>query len=128
MSRTNLRNCMSRPRLLWLAAGLAIVLIALAQPPAGAQSGVIFLAHLGAIMLLWALSTAVVLAQILAQILALLLLLFAPAALALLFLNHRRYSELGMFVVLAAFVVGWLVFSPDSVAGAARDIAKQIFG
>lgn len=49
------------------------------------------------------------------------------AIVGLVFLLNRRYSELGMFV-LAAIVVGWLVFSPDSVAGTARSIGKQIFG
>lgn len=49
------------------------------------------------------------------------------AIVALVFLINRRYSELGMFV-LAAVVVGWLVFSPDSVADTARSIAETIFG
>jgi hypothetical protein len=49
------------------------------------------------------------------------------AIVSILFLINRRYSELGLFVLMA-FVVGWLVFSPDSVSGAARDIAKRIFG
>lgn len=49
------------------------------------------------------------------------------AIVSIIFLLNRRYSELGMFV-LAAFVVGWLVFSPDSVANTARDIAREIFG
>jgi len=47
------------------------------------------------------------------------------AIFSLMFLVNRRYGELAMFM-LAAVVVGWLVFSPDSVADAARSIGKQI--
>jgi len=45
----------------------------------------------------------------------------------LVFLINRRYTELAMFL-LAAVVVGWLVFSPDQIANAARGIAGQVFG
>jgi uncharacterized membrane protein len=48
------------------------------------------------------------------------------AVVGLMFLINRRYSELGIFLV-ASIVVGWLVFSPDGVADAARSIGHQIF-
>jgi hypothetical protein len=41
------------------------------------------------------------------------------------FLVNRRYTDLGLFFV-AAVLVGWLVFSPDQVANAAREIGKQV--
>jgi hypothetical protein len=41
------------------------------------------------------------------------------------FLINRRYNELALFLM-AAVVVGWLVFSPDQVASAARSIGNQI--
>jgi len=47
------------------------------------------------------------------------------AIVSLVFLINRRYTELGMFLV-AAVVVGWMVFSPDQVAQTARAIGKQI--
>jgi hypothetical protein len=49
------------------------------------------------------------------------------AIVGLVFLINRRYSELGLFL-LAAVIVGWLVFSPDQVARAAREIGRQILG
>jgi hypothetical protein len=49
------------------------------------------------------------------------------AIVGLVFLINRRYTELAMFL-LAAVVVGWLVFSPDRIADAARGIAQQVFG
>lgn len=47
------------------------------------------------------------------------------AMVGLIFLVNRRFTELAMFF-LAAVLVGWLVFSPDQVADAARAIGKQI--
>jgi len=47
------------------------------------------------------------------------------AIVSLVFLINRRYTELGLFLV-AAVVVGWMVFSPDQVAQTARAIGKQI--
>ena len=47
------------------------------------------------------------------------------ALFALPFLFTRRFTELGLYFV-AAIVVGWLVFSPDQVANAARAIAGQV--
>ena len=47
------------------------------------------------------------------------------AVVSLLFLLNRRYTDLGLFLV-AAIVVGWLVFSPDQVAQTARSIGHQV--
>lgn len=47
------------------------------------------------------------------------------AAVGLTFLMNRRLNELAVFFV-AAVMVGWLVFSPDQVADAARAIAGQV--
>lgn len=41
------------------------------------------------------------------------------------FLTTRRYTGLAMFLV-AAIVVGWLVFSPDRIANTARVIAGEL--
>ena len=41
------------------------------------------------------------------------------------FLLNRKYTELALYLV-AAVVVGWLVFSPDQVAAAARAIGDRI--
>jgi len=47
------------------------------------------------------------------------------AVVGLVFLLNRRLQELALFFV-AAVLVGWLVFSPDQVANAARLIGRQI--
>jgi hypothetical protein len=47
------------------------------------------------------------------------------AIISLVFLLNRRFTDLAMFL-LAAIVVGWLVFSPDQVANAARLIGQRI--
>jgi len=47
------------------------------------------------------------------------------AVVGLVFLINRRLNELAVFFV-AAVLVGWLVFSPDQVADAARAIGKQV--
>lgn len=47
------------------------------------------------------------------------------AVVGLVFLFNRRFTDLAMFF-LAAILVGWLVFSPDQVANAARAIGKQV--
>lgn len=47
------------------------------------------------------------------------------AIVGLIFLLNRRYTELAMFL-LAAVLVGWLVFSPDQVAAAARALGDRI--
>jgi hypothetical protein len=49
------------------------------------------------------------------------------AIVGLVFLINRRYTELVVFL-LAALVVGWLVFSPDLIANQARQIARELFG
>lgn len=47
------------------------------------------------------------------------------AVVGLVFLLNRRLQDLALFFV-AAVLVGWLVFSPDQVANAARLIGRQI--
>lgn len=47
------------------------------------------------------------------------------AVVGLVFLINRRYTELGLFFV-AAIMVGWLVFSPDQIADAARAIGQRV--
>ena len=47
------------------------------------------------------------------------------AIVGLYFLINRKYTELGLYLV-AAIVVGWLVFSPDQVAAAARAIGQRV--
>jgi nitrate reductase gamma subunit len=47
------------------------------------------------------------------------------AVVGLVFLLNRRYTDLAMFFV-AAVLVGWLVFSPDQIANAARAIGQQV--
>ena len=47
------------------------------------------------------------------------------AVVGLVFLMNRRYTDLGLFFV-AAICVGWLVFSPDQIAHAARAIGQRI--
>jgi hypothetical protein len=47
------------------------------------------------------------------------------AVVGLVFLLNRRFTDLAVFFV-AAVLVGWLVFSPDQIADAARAIGKQV--
>jgi hypothetical protein len=47
------------------------------------------------------------------------------AVVGLVFLVNRKFTDLAMFF-LAAILVGWLVFSPDQVAGAARAIGQRV--
>ncbi len=47
------------------------------------------------------------------------------AVVGLVFLLNRRYTDLGLFFI-AAILVGWLVFSPDQIANAARAIGHRI--
>jgi hypothetical protein len=47
------------------------------------------------------------------------------AVVALVFLFNRRFTDLAVFF-LAAILVGWLVFSPDQVAGAAQAIGQRV--
>jgi type IV secretory pathway VirB2 component (pilin) len=47
------------------------------------------------------------------------------AVVGLVFLINRRFTDLVMFF-LAAILVGWLVFSPDQVADAARAIGQRV--
>ncbi len=47
------------------------------------------------------------------------------AIVGLVFLLNRKFTDLAVFF-LAAILVGWLVFSPDQVADAARAIGNRI--
>ncbi len=47
------------------------------------------------------------------------------AVVGLIFLLNRRFTELAVYF-LAAVLVGWLVFSPDQIADAARSIGNQV--
>jgi hypothetical protein len=47
------------------------------------------------------------------------------AVVGLVFLLNRRFTELAVYF-LAAVLVGWLVFSADQVADAARAIGNQV--
>jgi nitrate reductase gamma subunit len=47
------------------------------------------------------------------------------AIVGLVFLLNRKFTDLAVFFV-AAVLVGWLVFSPDSVADMARAIGQRI--
>jgi hypothetical protein len=47
------------------------------------------------------------------------------AIVGLVFLLNRKFTDLAMFFV-AAILVGWLVFSPDQVANAARAIGQRV--
>ena len=47
------------------------------------------------------------------------------AVVGLVFLVNRRFTDLAVFFV-AAVLVGWLVFSPDQVADAARAIGERV--
>jgi hypothetical protein len=47
------------------------------------------------------------------------------AIVGLVFLLNRKFTDLAVFFV-AAVLVGWLVFSPDSVADLARAIGQRI--
>jgi hypothetical protein len=47
------------------------------------------------------------------------------AIVGLVFLINRKFTDLAVFF-LAAILVGWLVFSPDQVADAARAVGDRI--
>ncbi len=47
------------------------------------------------------------------------------AVVGLVFLVNRKFTDLAMFF-LAAIMVGWLVFSPDQVASAAKAIGQRV--
>lgn len=47
------------------------------------------------------------------------------AVVGLVFLVNRRFTDLAMYF-LAAILVGWLVFSPDQIADAARAIGNRV--
>jgi hypothetical protein len=47
------------------------------------------------------------------------------AIVGLVFLLNRKFTDLAVFFI-AAVLVGWLVFSPDQVADAARAIGQRV--
>jgi uncharacterized membrane protein len=47
------------------------------------------------------------------------------AIVGLVFLINRKFTDLAVFL-LAAIIVGWLVFSPDQVADAARATGNRV--
>ena len=47
------------------------------------------------------------------------------AIVGLVFLLNRKFTDLAVYFV-AAVLVGWLVFSPDQVAAAARAIGQRV--
>jgi hypothetical protein len=47
------------------------------------------------------------------------------AVVGLIFLLNRKFTDPAMFFI-AAILVGWLVFSPDQVANAARAIGQRV--
>jgi hypothetical protein len=47
------------------------------------------------------------------------------AVVGLVFLLNRRFTDLLLFFI-AAILVGWLVFSPDQIANAARAIGQRV--
>lgn len=47
------------------------------------------------------------------------------AIVGLIFLLNRKFTDLAVFFI-AAVLVGWLVFSPDQVADAARAIGQRV--
>jgi hypothetical protein len=101
----------SRRVLVALAFLLAVGLLLLLAPGALAQSGNDVAKNLGDLLRGYA-------AQFYGGVIAIV---------SLIFLINRRYVELMSFLV-AAVVVGWMVFSPDAIAKAARAIGRQVFG
>lgn len=99
---------MSR-RALFACALVAIALVALLAAPAALAAGNDIGNNLGSLLRRYA-------GQVYGGIVAIV---------GLLFLLNRRFTDLAMFF-LAAILVGWLVFSPDQVADAARAIGRQV--
>lgn len=90
---------------------LAIGLLLLLAPGAQAQSGNDVAKNLGDLLRGYA-------AQFYGGVIAIV---------SLIFLINRRYVELMTFLI-ASVVVGWMVFSPDAIAKAARAIGRQVLG
>lgn len=95
--------------LLAAAALCGVLLVAVAFPPAALAAGNDVGHNLGALLRQYA-------GEVYGGIVA---------VVGLVFLINRRYTELALFFV-AAILVGWLVFSPDQIANAARAIGDRV--
>jgi hypothetical protein len=99
-----------RARLLWtLALALCLAVAALALPAQALAAGNDVGHNLGSLLRKYA-------GEVYGGIVA---------VVGLVFLLNRRLTELAVYFV-AAVLVGWLVFSPDQVASAARAIGSQV--
>ena len=96
-----------RARLALLLAGAALVL--LVEPAAALAAGNDVGRNIGSLLRHYA-------SQIYGGVIAIV---------GLVFLLNRKFTDLAVFFV-AAVLVGWLVFSPDQVAEAARAIGQRI--
>lgn len=96
-----------RARLALLLAGVAVAL--LVEPAAALAAGNDVGRNIGSLLRHYA-------SQIYGGIIAIV---------GLVFLLNRKFTDLAVFFV-AAVLVGWLVFSPDQVADAARAIGQQV--
>jgi len=96
-----------RARLALLLAGVAVAL--LVEPAAALAAGNDVGRNIGSLLRHYA-------GQIYGGVLAIV---------GLVFLINRRFTDLAVFFV-AAVLVGWLVFSPDSVADMARAIGQRV--
>lgn len=96
-----------RARLALLLAGVAVAL--LVEPAAALAAGNDVGRNIGSLLRHYA-------SQIYGGIIAIV---------GLVFLLNRKFTDLAVFFV-AAVLVGWLVFSPDQVADAARAIGRRV--
>ena len=96
-----------RARLALLLAGVAVAL--LVEPAAALAAGPDVGRNIGSLLRHYA-------SQIYGGIIAIV---------GLVFLLNRKFTDLAVFFV-AAVLVGWLVFSPDQVADAARAIGQRV--
>jgi len=105
---------MRRPRLAFVivlsaAAATGLALSALALPPEALAAGNDVGRNLGSVLRRYA-------GEVYGGIVA---------VVGLVFLLNRRFTDLAVYF-LAAVLVGWLVFSPDQIADAARAIGNQV--
>lgn len=98
---------MSRPRLVFILAAATLVL--LVAPAEALAAGNDVGRNIGQLLRHYA-------SQIYGGIIAIV---------GLVFLLNRKFTDLAVFFV-AAVLVGWLVFSPDQVADAARAIGQRV--
>ncbi|HXS48203.1 MAG TPA: hypothetical protein VN756_12175 [Solirubrobacterales bacterium] len=96
-----------RARLALLLAGVAVAL--LVEPAAALAAGNDVGRNIGSLLRHYA-------SQIYGGVLAIV---------GLVFLLNRKFTDLAVFFV-AAVLVGWLVFSPDQIADAARAIGQRV--